>query len=113
MNAPMKLLIAYDGSECGDLAIDDLLRAGLPAENVEAMVMTVADVWPGRPDAEYPRLYPEAAKRAQVRITEALQEARAIAAEGGHRVSQHFPGWTVRAEVAADSPYWGLIKKAE
>ena len=26
----MRILIAYDGSQCADAAIDDLLRAGLP-----------------------------------------------------------------------------------
>ena len=29
----MKILIAYDGSECADSALIDLQRAGLPDEN--------------------------------------------------------------------------------
>ena len=33
----MKILIAYDGSESADIAIDGLQRAGLPNENVEAL----------------------------------------------------------------------------
>jgi len=28
----MKILVAYDGSECADAALDDLRRAGLPAD---------------------------------------------------------------------------------
>ena len=40
----MKLLIAYDGSRCAESAIDDLRRAGLPAEG-EATVISVAEVW--------------------------------------------------------------------
>ena len=40
----MKVLIAYDGSECADSALDDLTHAGLP-EKGEALVMSVAEVW--------------------------------------------------------------------
>ena len=40
----MKLLIAYDGSECADAALDDLTHAGLP-ERGEALVVSVAEVW--------------------------------------------------------------------
>src|ERR671925_1657443 len=38
----MKILIAYDGSECAELAIDDLKRAGLPTR-AEAIVLTIAE----------------------------------------------------------------------
>jgi hypothetical protein len=41
----MKLLIAYDGSDSADTAIDGLQRAGLPAENVEALVVSIGEVW--------------------------------------------------------------------
>ena len=40
----MKLLIAYDGSDSADSALDDLTHAGLPATG-EALVMTIAEVW--------------------------------------------------------------------
>lgn len=39
-----RLLLAYDGSTCADVALDDLTRAGLPSE-LEVMVLSVADVW--------------------------------------------------------------------
>src|SRR5262245_11487665 len=38
----MKILIAYDGSECAESAIDDLKRAGLP-RRAEAIVLTIAE----------------------------------------------------------------------
>ena len=41
----MKILIAYDGSEFADTAIDGLQRAGLPNENVAALVVSVSEVW--------------------------------------------------------------------
>ena len=40
----MKILIGYDGSNCADAALDDLKCAGL-TENVEAHVLSVAEVW--------------------------------------------------------------------
>ena len=41
----MKILIAYDGSDSADTAIDGLQRAGLPNENVAALVVSVSEVW--------------------------------------------------------------------
>src|SRR3982751_6558290 len=40
----MRLLIAYDGSQSADAALDDLTHAGLPQKG-EALVMSVAEVW--------------------------------------------------------------------
>ena len=49
----MKILIGYDGSECADAALDDLMQAGLPA-NVEAYILSVAEVWlPPPPPSSY------------------------------------------------------------
>jgi hypothetical protein len=45
MAASMKALIAYDGSACAEAGLDNLKRAGLPCE-VEAMVVTVTELWP-------------------------------------------------------------------
>src|SRR5690606_21596564 len=105
-------LIAYDGSSCAAEAIEDLQRAGLPRDNVEAVVMTVADIWPGVPGTDYPKRYPEAAERARRRAEAALEEARTLAAAGREQILRLFPGWHSRAETVSDSPYWGLIKKA-
>jgi hypothetical protein len=41
----MKILFAYDGSDGVDTGIDGLLRAGLPTQGVEALVVSVAEVW--------------------------------------------------------------------
>ena len=40
MNDKMKILIAYDGSDCSKEAIKDLRRAGLPCES-EALAVSV------------------------------------------------------------------------
>ena len=49
----MRILIGYDGSECADAALDDLMQAGLPA-NAEAHILSVAEVWlPPPPPSSY------------------------------------------------------------
>jgi hypothetical protein len=37
-----RVLIAYDGSECADVAVEDLRRAGLP-EKVHALILSVIE----------------------------------------------------------------------
>jgi len=52
MKEGAKILIAVDGSECSDAALDDLIRAGLP-EHAEALILSVAEVWlPLEPEFE-------------------------------------------------------------
>ncbi len=111
----MKILIGYDGSDCANAAIDDLRRAGLPAD-AEVCVMTVADVWlpategteVGEPEAV---LYPSVAAARKL-AANAVEEAKALSQDGAARVRACFPYWTVSAEAVADSPYWALIKRA-
>ena len=40
----MKVLIAYDGSNCANSALEDLKQAGLPL-NTEVLVLTVTENW--------------------------------------------------------------------
>jgi len=44
MNKKMKILTAYDGSNCAVAALDDLSQSGLPRE-AEAVVISVAELW--------------------------------------------------------------------
>ena len=41
----MRLLIAYDGSECANAGIEDLRRSGLSGGEHEVLVLTVAARW--------------------------------------------------------------------
>lgn len=113
----MKILIAYDGSECSDTALEDLLRAGLPQDG-EALVMSMADVFlPLASDEENdntaPVYVPDAVKRARERAQQKLDEATALAKGAGERIKALFPGWQVRSEALADSPAWALIRTAD
>lgn len=116
MNEQMKILIAYDGSDCADAALDDLRRAGLPRV-AEALVVSVADVFLPRPfneelDNTFPMYVSEGVRCAHERAAIKLKEAAELAQRAGERVRRSFPGWTVRRESCAESPAWGVIWKA-
>ena len=113
----MKILIAYDGSESADAALEDLRRAGLGAE-AEALVMTVADVFVPPPineeiDNTFPLYVPAGIKRAHERAQDKLGEARELARQVGEQIRSLFPTWRVSSEAEADSPAWALIRKAD
>jgi nucleotide-binding universal stress UspA family protein len=114
----LRILIGYDGSECSDAAVEDLARAGLPAE-ADVRVMTVADLFVPGGDAEIsgsvllPAQLHEAIERARARAAAALDAARALAARARERIGLSFPIWTVTAEAWADSPAWALVKASD
>jgi nucleotide-binding universal stress UspA family protein len=114
-----KLLIGYDGSEHADIAIEDLPRAGLP-EGIEAVVLTVADVfypppvdpkdWGSSPLDQKIR---ERAEEMRARAMKARDEALSVARRGAARLQELFPSWAVRAETDMNWPGWAIISKAE
>ena len=117
MNKRMKILIGYDGSECADIALEDLKRAGLP-ERAEAVVLSLADVFVPPTvkegvDDTFPLYVPTAIRRAHAYAESALGEARAAAERAAERIRTSFPDWSVRAEAAADSPGWALVRKSD
>ena len=115
----MKILIAYDGSDSADTAIDGLQRAGLPAENVEALVIAVAEVWlPPQPapdevvEEAFPLQMPQAVKEARERAERVMDEAEHLAQRGAKRVQQLFSAWQVRHEAQSGSPGFALLNRA-
>lgn len=115
----MKILIGYDGSECADAALLDLLRAGLPAETAEAVVLSAADVFlPPKSDSQdaeetFPLYVPHGVKLARERAEHAYAEAESLASKAAARMREMFPGWQVTSEARADVPHWAIIFKAE
>ena len=115
----MKILIAYDGSAAADIAIDGLCRAGLPAEDVEALVVSVAEVWlppPARDevlDDTFSLQIPPGLKRAREHAAAIMAEGEGRAERGRKRVQQVFPGWSVGQEVVNGSPAFELLNRAE
>src|SRR5215813_5296593 len=116
----MKLLIAYDGSQCADAALDDLTHAGLPARG-EALVMTVAEVWlPSPPPSAYEIF--EMARTAKGSLareqkymagSQAVLKADQLAAKAAESFRSNFPKWNVKHEAVWGSPTWELFSKAE
>lgn len=111
----MKILIAYDGSDSADIAIDGLQRAGLPAEKIEALVVSVGEVWlppPARDgviDDTFPLQVPPGLKEARERAAQVMEEAERLAQRGSKRVQHNFPGWQVNHEVRNGSPGFELL----
>jgi nucleotide-binding universal stress UspA family protein len=115
----MKILIGYDGSQCADLALEDLKRAGLPDVAI-VDIASIAEIWlpnTGLPEADVP--IPEAIRsfrsqimRSRERARLAMEEALANARHAKSVVEQSFPGWEVRAGAFGATPAWGLVEKA-
>jgi nucleotide-binding universal stress UspA family protein len=103
----MKILIAYDGSSCADLALEDMRRAGLPRQ-AEAMVLSVSELW-------MPVV--EGVGAGAVRIVGALpvslEKAETLAQTACERVQSYFPDWTVKAEARLGAPATVVIERAD
>jgi nucleotide-binding universal stress UspA family protein len=120
MNQRMKVLIAYDGSDCAEAALDDLQRAGL-ASAAEALVLSVTEVsLPPPPPSSYEIVeqaravhVPADIKRVYARGSLAIQEAQALAERGAARLRANFPGWEVSADASVGSPAWELVARAD
>ena len=116
MNEPFKLVIGYDDSPCSNAAVDDLKRAGLP-QRVDAVVVTVADVFPPPKDelTEDDVLSPAAAAlvaRSQAEARKAVAHALTVCEQAASRIKADFPDWEVKVHAGGDSPAWALIKLA-
>jgi len=97
----MKILVAYDGSECADAAVDDLRMAGLPPD-AQIKVLSVVESWLPPPSA--------------LEIIEHIdrdQEYLALARRGGMRLVSMEQGWEVKPESGAGSPATVIIEKAD
>lgn len=103
MSAPMKILVAYDGSDYGDAIFDDLLLAGLPKE-LDCLVLSVAERW-----------LPPPSEMAAIAYAPPDDAARMwpISENGAARIRGLFPGWSVTPEVAAGSPARNILHRAQ
>ncbi|HEX8138226.1 MAG TPA: universal stress protein [Pyrinomonadaceae bacterium] len=114
----MKILIAYDGSECSDAGIDGLTRAGLPSQDAEALVVSVAEVWLPPPprdeviDDTFPFQIPAGVKLARERAARIIGQAQGLAERGRRQVQRIFPGWVISHEAVSGSPAFELLNRA-
>jgi nucleotide-binding universal stress UspA family protein len=104
----IKVLIPYDGSESGDVALDDLRRAGLP-QALDAIV-AVTNVW--LPLSPYEITRAVSARRMMV-LTAGMssfapalrdyEEQRALSVAAEHRIRSIFPSGTIMTEAMQDT----------
>lgn len=104
----IKVLIPYDGSESGEMALDDLRRAGLP-QALDAIV-AVTNVW--LPLSPYEITRAVSARRMRVLTAGASsfapalrdhEEQRVLSLEAERRIGSIFPSGRVRAEAMQDT----------
>ena len=113
----MKVLIAYDGSDCANAALADLRWAGLPG-NVEAAVISVVESWLLLPTSEAYRA-PTGTAAQQIASAEeahpasALESAYAQAQRACERLQHLFPAWQAHAEASAGSPASTILSRAD
>lgn len=113
----MKVLIAYDGSDCANAALADLRWAGLPG-NVEAAVISVVESWLLLPTSEAYRAptgtaAQQIAGAEEAHSTSALEAAYAQAQRACERLQHLFPAWQLSAEAAAGSPASTILTRAD
>jgi nucleotide-binding universal stress UspA family protein len=103
----MKILIAYDGSECAESVIDDLKRAGL-SRRAEAIVLTITE-----------ELFPAPTSIGGVATTfgkdllEKEKDSQALARRAQSRIQQLFPGWKILVDAGIGSPGSEIITRAD
>ena len=108
-----RVCLAYDGSSSAEVALENLAYAGLP-EQLEASVISVADVWLP-PDAASvdDATAPPAVRKARAQAQAAVDAYRSLAGRAAARLRVLFPKWKVEEFAYGDSPSWGVVKHAE
>jgi nucleotide-binding universal stress UspA family protein len=104
MKDVMKILLAYDGSDCAQAALDDLRSAGLPPA-AEVKVVAVLEAW----------LPPPSTWELIEGATRASQELNMLARAQEAAVSLRslFPAWNLTAHEDMGSPASVLLKLAD
>ena len=109
----MKVMIAYDGSERSNAAIEDLRRAGL-GNDVEAELMFVADVWiPPENMYSGPSLWEVAIRDVATQGRNTLARASQEVQRAAERLRALFPQWKVTAQTTTGPAALRLVERAE
>jgi nucleotide-binding universal stress UspA family protein len=102
----MRMLIAYDGSDSSEAAMNDLSFAGL-SSTTKVMVLSIAgtDIPPLGSGIAETRIPPDSLGD--------IATARRLADEGRRRLQLSFPDWEIRSESAPGSPAEMILEKAK
>lgn len=111
----MRILLAYDGSDCSKAALKDLKRAGLPFDahctivSVAEVVLPVTPI----PDAQGLPLAMVTYEKTGELTSYALERARWEAGEAKKELKQSFPEWQFDVVVELGSPASVLLDQAK
>ena len=113
----MKILIAYDGSDCANHAIEDLSRAGLP-DDTEALILTASETWLPK-DFENESFVKtvgwtgaENIKQMRQAAVEKVAEGDKLAEDASRRVREKFPAWQVWHKAVGGFAEWEIVAEA-
>jgi len=101
MTKRMKVIVAYDGSECADAALDDLWNAGLPGDT-QFKVLSVMERW-----------LPPPSEFEVVEHVDHNDEYRILAMRAATRLRSMYPDCEVDVELGAGSPATAIIERAD
>jgi nucleotide-binding universal stress UspA family protein len=107
MKDKMKILIAYDESECAVAALADLKRAGLPRE-AEAHVLSVYAEWMPTPTS-----FGMVETKFTNYLEQGEKETLAMARRARVALKSSFPDGEIHAEAVAGSPAGLIVDRAE
>jgi nucleotide-binding universal stress UspA family protein len=120
----MKVVIAYDGSDCAKAAVDDLRRSGMP-RHAEAFVISVGHTLLPPPDtlaapwgatlleSGASRRVTSTIVQARAQASHAIDEASTLAFAGAQRVRARFPDWEVSSGGLVGMPAPAVMEKAQ
>lgn len=97
----MKILIAYDGSECAESALDDLRSAGLP-DDAKITVVSIRENW-----------LPPISSLETLESIDREMETHSLAQRAAVEIKILRPSWEIDVETAFGSPATAIIEKAE
>src|SRR5215471_4192426 len=103
----MRILVAYDGSDHADIAIDDLRWAGLP-EKAEAIVLSAVE-WP---TSQALRSWGMVETDFSPEWIERIGSAQRVVGDGSDRIQKLFPQWKIEQEPSAGNPADAILEKA-
>ena len=114
----MRILIAYDGSECSDAALDDVERAGLAVKG-DALIVSVAEVWLPPPNIEPEAGRDDTDEFIDQRLETHRQKGELLVAEAEanvltcrERLLKTLPQWNIETLATYGSPAWEILSAA-
>lgn len=120
MNERMRIVIACDGSEYADNAINDLPRAGLPRE-AEALIVNVQEKWLVPPAIkEVVQDFAGTSESAGAKTVraksepeiESVEDENLLLNKATEKLTAFFPEWKIETFATHGSPSFQIIRKA-